>query len=392
MSAVPTQLGSKPSTAPTTTSAPIRLGFFNQVTRALYAAGARRGSGVAAEARIGRGRRAASVSSRMAHASATHGRCSPRQREPARGVSVGMSRSSPPPRAPLWRRTLRILGRTARAYFADNIPRLGAALAFYITIAVAPLLVLTIAVAGMLFQDLDARETVVSEIENLVGTGGAEVVDSIEPPQKKEGGVLATIVGGVTLLFGALGVFRQLQGALNAIWRVHPKPTHGFWNLIGSQLFSTATVLMTGFLLLVSLIVSAVLSWFGAQTLGRLNLPAALLEVVNLSLSFLLITFLFGLIFKLLPNASIRWRHVWLGAAVTALLFSIGKSALGLYLGRASATSAYGAASSIIALLLWCYYASQIVFLGAEFTRITSRSNGGRDFTPLDAPEERSLA
>jgi membrane protein len=294
--------------------------------------------------------------------------------------------------APLWRRVLRILGRTARAYFADNIPRLGAALAFYITIAVAPLLVLTIAVAGMLFKDIDARETVVSEIEQLVGSQGAEVVDSIDPPEREKGGVLATIVGGVTLLFGALGVFRQLQGALNAIWRVHPKPTAGLWNLIGSQLFSMATVLMTGFLLLVSLIVSAALSWFGTQTLGRLDLPGFLLEGINLGLSFLIITFLFALIFKLLPNTAIRWRHVWLGAAVTALLFTIGKTALGIYLGRASVTSAYGAASSIIALLLWCYYASQIVFLGAEFTRITSRSAGGRDFTPLDTPEERSLA
>lgn len=303
-----------------------------------------------------------------------------------------MSVSSPPPTPALWRRTLRILGRTARAYFADNIPRLGAALAFYITIAVAPLLVLTIAVAGMLFQDLDARKTVVSEIENLVGSEGADVVDSIDPPQRKKGGVLATVVGGLTLLFGALGVFRQLRGALNAIWRVHPKPTRGVLATIRAQLFSMATVLITGFLLLVSLILSAVLSWFGTQTLGRLQLPAAVLEFVNLALSFLLITFLFGLIFKLLPNAPIRWRHVWLGAAVTALLFSIGKTALGLYLGRASVTSAYGAASSVIALLLWCYYASQIVFLGAEFTRITSRSNGGRDFEPLDTPEERSLA
>lgn len=294
--------------------------------------------------------------------------------------------------APLWRRILRILGRTARAFFADHIPRLGAALAFYITIAVAPLLVLTIAVAGMLFQDVDARQTVVSEIENLMGSGGAEVVESLDPPEQKKGGILATVVGGVTLLFGALGVFRQLQGALNTIWRVRAKPTHGIWNLIGTQLFSTATVLMTGFLLLVSLIISAALSWFGTQTLGKLDLPAPLLEAINFGLSFLLVTFLFALIFKLLPNAAIRWRHVWLGAAVTAALFTLGKSALGAYLGRASVTSAYGAASSVIALLLWCYYASQIVFLGAEFTRITSRSDGGRNFEPLDTPEERSLA
>lgn len=290
------------------------------------------------------------------------------------------------------RRTLRILGRTARAYFADNVPRLGAALAFYITIAVAPLLVLTLAVAGVLFDDAETRQTVLTEIEGLMGAQGAEVVTSIDPPEEEKGGVLTTIVSTATLLFGALGVFRQLQGALNTLWRVPSAPTNGFLGLIKSQLFSTATVLMTGFLLLVSLIVSAALSWFGMRTLGQLPLPGFVLEVANLALSFALITVLFALIFKFLPNAPIRWRDVWLGAAVTALLFSLGKTALGIYLGRATVTSAYGAAGSVIALLLWCYYASQIVFLGAEFTRITSRSNGGRDFAALDAPAERSLA
>lgn len=294
--------------------------------------------------------------------------------------------------APLWQRTFRILGRTAHAYFSDNVPRLGAALAFYITIAVAPLLVLTLAVAGVLFDSAESRATVLREIEHLVGADGAEVVPVINPPAQEKGGVLATVVGSITLLFGALGVFRQLQGALNALSRVHAKPTAGVAQFLKTQLFSTATVLMTGFLLLVSLVLSAALSWFGMRTLGQLRLPGFLLEGVNLLLTFVFITVLFALIFKLLPNASIRWRHVWLGAAVTAALFSVGKTALGLYLGRASVTSAYGAASSVIALLLWCYYASQIVFLGAEFTRITSRSDGGRDFTPLETPAEQALA
>lgn len=306
------------------------------------------------------------------------------------------SRKSSARRAPVRsvsmpRRIGRILTRTMKAYLADNIPRLGAALAFYITIAVAPLLVLTIAVAGMLFDDAETRRTVVSEIEDLIGSRGAEVITSIEPPEEKPSGLVATVVSVATLLFGALKVFKHLREALNALWRVRPKEEKGVLRIIGSQIFSMATVLVTGFLLLVSLIISATLSWFGGETLGRLDLPAHLLAGVNMMISFLLVTVLFALIFKLLPNTRVEWRHVWLGAMVTALLFTIGKFALGLYLGKASVTSAYGAAGSIIALLLWCYYASQIVFIGAEFTRITSRSNGGRDFASLDQEGARAL-
>jgi membrane protein len=286
---------------------------------------------------------------------------------------------------------LRIVVRTVQAFIADNVPRLGAALAFYITISVAPLLVITVAVAGMLFDDNEARRTVIAEIEGLIGSKGAEVVTSIDPPKEKPSGMVATVVSIATLLFGALKVFKHLREALNAIWRVREPEEKGFLRILGRQLFSLATVLMTGFLLLVSLILSAALSWFGTESLGRLDLPGYALQGVNMLLSFVLITVLFALIFKLLPNTDVRWRHVWLGASVTALLFTIGKSALGVYLGKASVTSAYGAAGSIIALLLWCYYASQIVFLGAEFTRITARSNGGRDFTPIDREGARTL-
>lgn len=281
--------------------------------------------------------------------------------------------------------------RTVRAFIADNVPRLGAALAFYITISVAPLLVLTIAVAGVLFEDAKTRETVIAEIEGLIGSKGAEVVTSIDPPEKKPSGLVATVVSAATLMFGALKVFKQLREALNALWRVREPEEKGFFRIIRHQLFSMATVLMTGFLLLVSLVLTAALSWFGAQTLGRFDLPGYVLATVNMAISFTLVTVLFALIFKLLPNTQVKWRHVWLGAVVTALLFTLGKAALGIYLGKASVTSAYGAAGSIIALLLWCYYASQIVFLGAEFTRITSRSNGGRDFSPLEQEGEREL-
>jgi membrane protein len=161
------------------------------------------------------------------------------------------------------------------------------------------------------------------------------------------------------------------------------------WPIVRRRLFSLATVLMTGFLLLVSLVLSAMLSWFGAQWVGRLPAPPWVLQTVNLSLAFVITTVLFALIFKLLPDAKMKWRHVWLGAAVTSLLFSVGKWGLGIYLARGTVTSAYGAASSAIALLIWCYYAAQIVFLGAEFTRITSRSDGGRDFSRLDEPAEQ---
>jgi membrane protein len=149
-------------------------------------------------------------------------------------------------------------------------------------------------------------------------------------------------------------------------------------------------VLVTGFLLLVSLVASAMLSWLGAQTADRLNLPVFGLEMLNNTLSFCVVTALFALVFRLLPDTPVKMKHVWIGAAVTALLFTAGKTVLGHYLGRASLTSAYGAAGSLLILLLWCYYAAQIVFFGAEFTRVTAVTDGGRDFTPFIEPAQRS--
>jgi membrane protein len=290
--------------------------------------------------------------------------------------------------AGLPRRILRIAWRTARAFVEDNVSRLGAALAFYTTIAVAPLMVLAVAMAGLFFDESVARETVVQEIRHVVGEPAANAVSSIESPLVRREGLVATIIGGCTLLFGAMGVFNHLQGALNSIWRAHP-PDLKLWDLIRHRLTSLAVVMATGFLLLVSLISSALLSWFATNMFHRQSIDPAYLELANSGLSFGVITVLFALLFKLLPDTRVPWRHVWLGALVTAALFTLGKWGLSLYLAHARLGSVYGAASSLVALLLWCYYAAQIVFLGAELTRVATLSRGGRDFSRLQEPLQR---
>jgi membrane protein len=289
----------------------------------------------------------------------------------------------------IFRRSGRILAKTIHAFAMDNIAQLGAALAFYTTVAVAPLLVLTIAMAGTVFGKTDARQQVLGEIERLAGSQAGAAVAAVHSPDSAAAGVLATLLGVGTMIFGILGVFNQLQEALNAIWRVPPKPAVGWWDFLKGRLFSLATVIMTGFLLLVSLVASAMLSWLGAQTATRFNLPVFGLELMNNVISFAVVTGLFAMVFRLLPDTTVKMKHVWIGAGVTALLFTVGKTVLGFYLGRASLTSAYGAAGSLLVLLLWCYYAAQIVFFGAEFTRVTALSNGGRDFTPFQEKAEQ---
>jgi membrane protein len=287
------------------------------------------------------------------------------------------------------RRSGRILARTIHAFASDNIIRLGAALAFYTTVAVAPLLVLVIAMAGTVFGADEARSQVIGEIERLAGAQAGAAFAAVQSSGSDATGLFAKLLGVGTMVFGTLGVFNQLQDALNTIWRVHPKPMQGWWHFLKGRMLSLATVIVTGFLLLVSLVASAMLSWLGAQTADRLNLPVAGLELVNNVISFAVVTALFAMIFRLLPETRVRMRHVWIGAGVTALLFTMGKTVLGYYLGRAALTSAYGAAGSLLVLLLWCYYAAQIVFFGAEFTRVTALSNGGRDFSPFAEPAEK---
>jgi membrane protein len=291
------------------------------------------------------------------------------------------------------RRLPLLLWRTLGEFINDNVSRLGAALAFYTTIAIAPMLVLTIALAGFFFDNEDvARTRVMGEIENLAGSQASAAVNSVESPAAKPGGLFATAVSAVTLVFGAFGVFYHLQDALNTIWHVPPPKGANWWRTALKRLFSFAMVLVTGFLLLVSLIVSALLSWLGEHTISRLSMPPLVIQAVNLALSLGVITLLLAVVFRLLPDTRVLWRHVWVGSAFTAVLFTLGKTALGIYLANASAASAYGAAGSVIVLLLWCYYAAQIVFFGAEFTRVSELSRGGRDFSKMEKPVQRDLS
>jgi membrane protein len=267
-----------------------------------------------------------------------------------------------------------LLRETCSEWYDDRAPRLGAALAFYTVFALAPGLVLVIALAALVLGRDAAQGQIISQVEDLAGVAGAEAVRAaIENPRNAGGSLLATSLGVVTLLFGLWGVFGELQDALNMIWRVPSGPSRGLFGLVKKRLWSFTMVVGIGFLLLVSLAASAWLAALGKFFSGLLPMPATVMEAMNAVLSFVVIAFMFALIYKLLPDVKLAWRNVWTGAAVTAVLFTIGKTMIGLYLGRSTVASVYGAAGSLIVVLLWVYYSAQIVFFGAEFTKVYSR-------------------
>ncbi len=272
---------------------------------------------------------------------------------------------------------------------ADNALRLGAALSYYTIFAIAPLLVLTIAAAGVLFGRAAAQAAILDQITAVAGAPVAAAVHSMLNPQQQASGILATLVSVVTLLYGASGAFVELQDAMNIIWDAGTPPT-GIWALLRSRLLSFAMVLTIGFLLLVSLILSAVLAGFAEYFTGRL--PGALsgwmLAGLHSLLSLGVITVLFALIFKVLPDVDTAWRDVWVGAGITAILFTVGKFALGVYLGREGVTSSYGAAASFILVLLWVYYSTEILFSAQncpKSTRAASDRRRTRLITPRPA-------
>jgi len=268
---------------------------------------------------------------------------------------------------------------TAGEWSEDNATRLAAALAFYTVLSIAPLLVLAIAVIGLVFGEDAARGQVASELAGVVGPQAGEGIQTvIQHANSPSGGTVSSIVSVAVLLFGASGVFGELQSALNTIWEVKPKPGLGWKGFLRARLFSFTMVLSVAFLLLVSLVLSAGLSAVGAFFEHKLPGGEGLWTILNFVISFAVITGLFALIFKTVPDVEVAWRDVWAGAALTALLFTIGKFALGLYLGRASVASPYGAAGSIIVLVIWVYYATQILFMGAEFTQVYARSRGAQ--------------
>jgi membrane protein len=250
-------------------------------------------------------------------------------------------------------------------------PRLGAALAFYTILSLAPLVILTVAVMALVFGHSAAQDNLVAQVQNMIGQQGAEAVKTmLEHAQKPSSGVLASIIGLITLLFGASGVAGELQAALNRMWDVEPEDAGGLWGAIRQRLFSFGMVLGLGFLLLVSLVISAMVQALGKFYAQFLPLPASALEAINFFVSLASIAVLFALIFRYMPATRVSWKTVWIGAIATALLFTIGKFCIGLYLGKSAVGSPYGAAGSLIVILVWVYYSAMIFLFGAEFTHV----------------------
>ena len=261
--------------------------------------------------------------------------------------------------------------RAVDAWTDDYAPSMGAALSYYALFSIAPLLLIVIGVAGFFFGEEAARGEIFGQIAGLIGAEGARAVEGLlASARKPESGLLAMLVGTALLITGASTVFGELQNALDRIWRAPAREAaKGWWKLIRVRLLSFGMILGIAFLLMVSLVLSAVVSalgrWWG-------------LHVLDLALSFALTTLLFAMIYKVMPRVRIAWRDVWVGAAVTAALFALGKWLIGLYIGKSSVTSAFGAAGSLVVLMLWVYYSAQIFLLGAEFTRVYAEAHGSR--------------
>jgi membrane protein len=293
-----------------------------------------------------------------------------------RGASANAA-SRRPSRTP--KALFSVLKESASEWSADKASRLSAALSYYTIFSIAPLLVIAIAVAGLVFGQEAASNQIFGQIRGFVGDSGAQAIQGmVESASKTGAGIVATVVGVVTLLLGASGAIGQLQDALNTIWEVKPKPGQGIRGFIRTRLLSFSMVLVIAFMLLVSLVMSAALAGFGHYLERILPIPPAALQALNVAVSFAVVTLLFCLIFKVLPDVKIAWRDVWIGGMVTALLFTLGKFLIGLYLGRGSATSVFGAAGSLVVILIWVYYSSQILFFGAEFTQVYANRFGSR--------------
>jgi len=259
----------------------------------------------------------------------------------------------------------------------DKVPRLGAALAYYTIFSIAPLLLIAIAIAGFVLGREAVQGELFGQLRGVLGSSAAGAVqEMVKNAAKPKTGIIATITGVLTLILGASGVFGQLKDALNTIWDVEPKQTSGVMGFIKERFLSVAMVFGVAFLLLVSLILDTVLATMGKFAQSHLPGGEALWQVVQIAFSFCVVTVLFALIFRFLPDLKIQWHDVWLGAALTSLLFVLGKFALGLYLGKAAVGSSFGAAGSLVVLLLWVYYSAQILLFGAEFTQVYARSTG----------------
>src|SRR5213595_218219 len=279
--------------------------------------------------------------------------------------------------------SLSLLKQTFSEWLEDKAPQLGAALAYYTVFSLAPLILVLLAVVGLLFHnDPGAWNKLTEQMGAFLDKGGVEMVRNIaQKASQPSKGVLATVIGVLLALFGASGVFGQLQDALNTVWGVKAKPGGGIWGFLRSRFLSFAMIGGICFLLLVSLTLESLLKGFSHYVQSVLPGGIVVAMTVYVAFDFAVIVLLFAMIFKFLPDVKIQWRDVWIGAVMTAVLFGVGKWALGFYLGSGTAGSAYGAASSLITLLLWVYYSSQILLFGAEFTQVYS-TRAGRAIKP----------
>lgn len=280
---------------------------------------------------------------------------------------------SPKPRKSLFQ----VLRETVGSWSKDSAPRMAAALAYYTTFSVGPLLLISIAVSGVVFDPEAARREILNQVSGLIGDQGAEAIATVveNASRNKSDSLIAAILGAVVLLFGASGVFGELQTSLNQIWKVEKKKGRGVLGFLKDRFLSFTMVLGIAFILLVSLVVSAGLQALEGVVQGWSG-DALLMKILYGLVSFSVLTGLFALIFKVVPDARTRWGDVWLGAAITAGLFTLGKVAIGLYLGKSGVAGKYGAAGSLVVFLIWIYYSAQILFLGAEFTRVWAEFRG----------------
>ncbi len=271
------------------------------------------------------------------------------------------------------------LKQTYTRWSDHDAPRLGASVAFYSILSFAPLLVLITAIIGLVFGAQSAHGALVAEARQVIGDRGADTVESLlKSAQKPASGIFASVIALVTLLFGASGVFTELQEALNIMWDAPKKEASGFMGMVKQRLFSFGMVLSVAFLLLVSLLLSAGLAFLGHSFGQLVPVPPFLLQIVDFLVSFVTVTVLFALMFKYVPSVQVAWREVIVGAIGTSLLFTIGKFLLGIYLGKASVGSTYGAAGSLVAVVVWIYYSAQIFFFGAEFTHQYAEAKRGQ--------------
>ncbi len=287
-----------------------------------------------------------------------------------------------------------LIKEAVKAWIDDYAPSMGAALSYYTVFSLAPVLLIVISVAGLIFGAEAARGEIFGQLRGLMGTDAAKAIEDIlTSVNKPEEGITGTVVGLVLLFIGATTVFGELQDALDRIWRAPDRDkTSGWWGLIRARLLSFGMILGIAFLLIVSLVLSAATAALGKWWSGAFGSWEVLAQAVNLLVGYGVTTVAFAMIYKIMPRVKIRWHDVWLGAAVTALLFTVGRFLIGLYIGKSGIASGFGAAGSLVVIFVWVYYSAQIFLLGAEFTWVYARRFGSmRNMDEREKPEDTSL-